>query len=49
MQSKLVYDIKKLKKPLKTINLITAPAIITAVATKTTNRRRRIGRGSKKK
>jgi hypothetical protein len=34
MQSKLVYDIKKLKKPSKTINLITATAIITAVATK---------------
>jgi hypothetical protein len=49
MQSKLVYDIKKLKKPSKTINLIKATAIITAVATNTTNGRRRIGRGSRKR
>jgi hypothetical protein len=49
MQSMLMYDIKKGKMPSKTINLITATALIIAVATKTTNGRRRIARGSKKK
>jgi hypothetical protein len=40
MQSRLMHDIKKRKKPSKTINLITASAIVTAVATKATNGRR---------
>jgi hypothetical protein len=43
MQSRLIYDIKKRKKSSKTINLITASAILTGVATKTTIERRRIG------
>jgi hypothetical protein len=34
MQSELMYDIKKRKKPSKTINLMTATALITAVATR---------------